>query len=63
MLGAREGGEILLELRHFRTAQELAVSEHAGNRLVEGLAEPLALGCDIDEGDGLRTRELVHGAL
>jgi hypothetical protein len=31
------------------------MGEHAGNRLIDGTAEPTALRGDIDEGDGIRT--------
>jgi hypothetical protein len=63
MLGAAEGGKLRLELRHFRAVDELAVREHAGNRFIDCLAEPLALRADIDEGNRLCTQMLVHGAL
>ncbi len=63
MLGAAEGRQRGLELRHFRTVDELAMREHAGNRLIDGTAEPAALRGDVDEGNGIWTQVLVHGAL
>ena len=41
-----------LERRHFRAVDELAMGEHAGNGLIDRLAEPPALRGDIDEGNG-----------
>ena len=52
-----------LELGHFRPVDELAMGEHAGNRLIDGFAEPAALRGDVDEGHGFGTQMLVHGAL
>ena len=63
MLGAGKGREISLELRHLRAVDELAVIEHAGHRLIDRSAEPLALRADVDEGNGLRTQLLIHGGL
>ncbi len=63
MLGAAERGERRLELGHFRTIDELAMVEHAGDRLIDGFAEPAALRGNVDEGNGIGTQMLVHGAL
>ena len=63
MLGAAEGCERSLELRHLRTIDELAMGEHPGDRLIDGFAEPAALRGEVDEGYGFRTQVLVHGAL
>ena len=38
------------------------MGEHAGHRLIDGLAEPAALRADVDEGHGFYGRVLVHGA-
>ena len=62
MLCAAEGREFRLELRHFRAVDELAMRQHAGNRLIDGFAEPAALRADIDEGHGFCEHVLVHGA-
>jgi hypothetical protein len=58
-----ECGEFGLELDDFGTIDELAMGEYAGNRLIDGLAEPAALRGDVDEGQRFRTKVLVHGAL
>ena len=63
MPGSAEVGECGLELGHFRTVDELAMREHAGNRLIDRAAEPAALRGDVDEGYGFWTQMLVHGAL
>ena len=63
MLGAAEGRERGLELRHFRAVDELAMREHARDRLIDRFAEPAALRGDVDEGNGFGTQMLVHGAL
>src|SRR5258708_30768012 len=52
-----------LERGDFRAVDELAMVEHAGDRLIDGFAEPPALRGDIDEGNGIWTHMLVHGAL
>jgi hypothetical protein len=62
MSGAGKCRKLRLERRHFRAVDELAMGEHAGNGLIDGLAEPLALRGDIDEGDGFWAHALVHGA-
>src|ERR1700686_4877090 len=63
MLCPAEGRKRGLELPHFRSVDELAMGEHAGNRLIDGTAEPTALRGDVDEGNGIWTEVLVHGAL
>ena len=63
MPGAAIGREHRLQLRDFRAADELAVIEHTLGCDIDRTAEPAALGCDIDEGDGFWTHVLVHGAL
>ena len=63
VFGTAEFGEFGLELGHFRAVDELAVVEHAGNRLIDGSAEPAALRGEVDEGQGFWTKVLVHGAL
>ncbi len=63
MFGAAESSKRGLELGDFRTVDELAMAHHARDRLVDGLAEPPALRGEVDERNGLRTRELVHDAL
>src|SRR6266404_1101083 len=62
MLGATEGRKLGLKLSHFGAVDELAMAEHARNRLTEGFAEPVALRGDVDEGDWFGTQMLVHGA-
>src|SRR5258707_167019 len=63
MPAAAESGELGLELRHFRTVDELAMGKHARDRLVDGFAEPTTLRGDVDQRQGLWTQLLVHGAL
>ena len=63
MPGAAEIRESGLELGHFRAVDELAMSKHPSDGLVDGFAEPAALGADIDEGHGFERHMLVHGAL
>src|SRR5882724_6048302 len=63
MLRPAEGRKRGLELPHFRAVDELAMGEHAGDRLIDGMAEPTALRGDVDEGNGIWTEVLVHGAL
>jgi hypothetical protein len=62
MFGAGKCRKLRLERRHFRAIDELAMGEHAGNGLIDGFAEPLSLGRDIDEGNGFWAHVLVHGA-
>src|SRR5207244_2440376 len=59
---AREFGKRLLQRGDFRAVDELAVSEHAADRLVDRLAEPAPLRADIDEGDRFGGHVLVHDA-
>ena len=63
MPGAAVVGERGLQRGHFRTVDELAMREHAGNRLIDRCAEPAALRDDVDERYGFWTQVLVHGAL
>ena len=52
-----------LQRGHFRTVDELAMGEHAGDRLIDGFAEPAALRGEVDERNGFWAHMLVHGAL
>jgi hypothetical protein len=63
MPGPAEVSELRLELRDFRAVDKLAMVEHPGNRLIDGLAEPATLRGKVDEGYGFGTQVLVHGAL
>src|SRR6185369_16939349 len=51
----------MLQREHLRPVDELAMGEHAADRLVDRLAEPAPLRADIDEGHGFRRHVLVHG--
>ena len=62
MFGATVFGERLLQRRHLRAADELAVGEHAADCLVDRFAEPAALRADIEEGHGFGGHVLVHDA-
>jgi len=44
-----ESRELRLKLDHFRTVDELAMRKHAGNRLIDGFAEPTTLRGEVDE--------------
>jgi len=57
---AAKVGKRSLKLSHFRTIDELAVREHAGDRLIDRLTKPAALCGDIDEGNRIWTQVLVH---
>ena len=59
MARAAEGGQFGLQRAHLRALDELAMREHARNRLVDGAAEAAALGGDIDE----RDRSLVQAGV
>ena len=48
-----------LERAHLRSLDELAMRQHARNRVVDGAAEPAALRGDIDE----RDRPLVEAGM
>ena len=58
MFGAAEGGQLGLEGAHFRTEDELAVIEHAGNRGIDGTAETAALRGHVDERNNRRIGSL-----
>ena len=59
---AAEGGELRLEFADFRSVDELAMGEHARDRLVDGAAEPAPLRGDVDERDrrGMEAMRPVH---
>ena len=63
MLGAAVSGKRGLERGHFRAIDELAVRQHARDRLLHRRAEPAALGGDVDERNVFGAQLLVHGAL
>ena len=62
MLGAAEGREVGLERAHFRPLDELAMVEHAADRVVDGAAETAALGGNVDERDraAVEAGMLIH---
>ena len=63
MLRAAEGRKLGLQLRHFGAVDELAMREHAPDRVIDRFAEPPTLRADIDERHGVGTKMLIHGAL
>ena len=56
---AAERRKLGLERPHLRPLDELAMREHAGNRIVDGAAEAAALRGDVDE----RDRPLVEAGV
>src|SRR5262249_54120198 len=59
--GAAEGREVALELAHFGPIDELAMPEHARDRVVDPAAQPAALRRDIDEWERrVETGVLIH---
>ena len=59
MARAAERRKFGLERAHLRSVDELAMREHAGDRVVDGAAEPAALRGDVDE----RDRPLVEAGM
>src|SRR5262249_2340525 len=57
---AAERGELGFERAHLRAENELAVAEHAGDRVVNGASEPAPLRGNVDERD---RRGIGAGAL
>ena len=62
MAGAAKCGKLGLQRAHLGAGHELAMREHAPDRLVDGAAKAAALAGHIDERDRLlfHTRVLIH---
>ena len=60
MTRAAEFREFGLERSHFRTENELAVTEHARDRDIDSVAEPAALRGHIDERNHGWGGALIH---
>ena len=65
MARAAKGRELALERAHLGAENELALREHARDRVVNGAAEPAALRADIDERYRplVQAGMLIHGAI
>ena len=59
---AAERRKLGLERAHFGSLDELAMRQHARDRVVDGAAEAAALGGDVDERDRLlfKASVLIH---
>jgi hypothetical protein len=64
MTGAAKPGKVGLERANLRSHDELAMAEHAINRVVDLATEPTPLRGHVDERDrrGIETGVLVHWA-
>ena len=59
---AAECGKLGLERAHLGAVDELAMRQHAGDRVVDGAAETAALRGDVDERDRplVKAGVLIH---
>jgi len=63
MFRAAEGRKVRLQSRNFRPVDELAMRQHARDRIIDALAATVTLLDDVDERDSLSWRVLIHAIL